>query len=102
MHQISGVGLGLRAIHYSYILEHSPSIPWFEVLTENFFVKGGMVLQRLAQISERYPITLHGVGMSLGSSDPLSHDYLNKLKQLNHRFAPAYISDHLCWSSLQG
>lgn len=102
MRSISGVGLGLRAIHYPYILAHSPSIPWFEVLTENFFVKGGMVLQRLAQISERYPITFHGVGLSLGSADPLCESYLNKLKQLKNRFAPAYISDHLCWSSLQG
>lgn len=102
MHPISGVGLGLRAIHYPYILEHSPSIPWFEVLTENFFVKGGMVLQRLAHISARYPITFHGVGMSLGSTDPLNEVYLNRLKELKARFAPVYISDHLCWSSLQG
>ncbi len=98
---IYGAGLGLRAIHYSYILEHLPPVPWFEVLTENYMVKGGMVLERLSQIRNHYPITFHGVGMSIGSTDPLNYDYLAQLKQLMLRFAPSYISDHLCWTSWQ-
>jgi uncharacterized protein (UPF0276 family) len=96
---IQDAGLGLRACHYSYILEHLPQVPWFEVLTENYMVTGGMVLERLEQIRAYYPIVFHGVGMSLGSTDPLSDPYLSHLKQLIDRFKPAYISDHLCWTS---
>ncbi len=96
---IAGVGMGLRACHYAYILSHLPAIPWFEVLTENYLVKGGMVKERLRQIRAHYPIVLHGVGLSLGSVDPLNSRYLQQLKQLIIEFQPAYISDHLCWVS---
>lgn len=97
---IQGVGLGLRACHYPYLLEHLPPIPWFEALTENYMVSGGMVLERLTQIRAHYPIVFHGVGLSIGSTTPLSKTYLSQLKHLIDRFEPTYVSDHLCWTSL--
>lgn len=99
---IHGVGLGLRACHYPDILESLPDVPWFEVLTENYMVDGGMVLERLAQIREHYSIVFHGVGMSIGGTDPLNTVYLQRLKQLVDEFKPGYVSDHLCWTALEG
>lgn len=99
---ISGVGIGLRAPHYNTILEQKPTVPWFEVLIDNYFCKGGQVLQRLDAVRQYYPITFHCVGMSLGSSDPLNQGYLKQLKQLITVFEPTYISDHLSWSAIDG
>lgn len=99
---INGVGLGFRARHFADIIQHRPPIPWFEVTSENYFHEGGLALQQLSQLRHHYPIVFHGVGMSLGSVDPLSQDYLQKLKKIIQRFQPAYVSDHLCWSSVQG
>ena len=99
---ITGVGLGLRTPHYSTILEHLPNVPWFEVLIDNYFCDGGQVLHRLEAIGRHYPLTFHSVGMSLGSSDPLNWQYLKRLSQLAERFKPHYISDHLCWSAIDG
>ena len=97
---ISGVGLGLRAPHYSTILEQQPAVPWFEVLIDNYFCKGGQALKRLEAVRQHYPITFHSVGMSLGSSNPLNQDYLKQLKHLINVFEPTYVSDHLCWSAV--
>lgn len=97
---IHGAAVGLRSCHYQYILEHRPAIAWLEVLIDNYMVKGGMMLHRLQQIREHYSITFHGVGMSLGSTDPLNMNYLQHLKALADRFAPSFISDHLCWGSV--
>jgi len=97
--EISGVGLGLRSQHYQDILRTRPSIPWFEVLSENYMSTGGPALHHLEQVRQHYPITLHGVGMSLGSTDELDFDYLDKLKNLIQRFEPAWVSDHLAWIS---
>ncbi|MDH3977106.1 MAG: DUF692 domain-containing protein [Gammaproteobacteria bacterium] len=99
---IENTGIGLRAQHYRDILEKKPDIPWFEVLSENYLSAGGLALHHLEQIRERYPVTLHGVGMSLGSTDPLNRDYLKKLKSLAERIEPAWISDHLAWISADG
>jgi uncharacterized protein (UPF0276 family) len=95
---VAGAGLGLRSRHYQDILQGT-SIPWFEALTENYFGDGGLPLHFLERIRNDYPITLHGVGMSLGSTDPLDFDYLAKLKALIARFEPAFVSDHLAWIS---
>ena len=100
--QISGAGIGLRSQHYREILETKPPIPWFEVLTENYFGAGGLPLYHLEQVRADYPVTLHGVGMSLGSTDPLNFDYLKKLKTLAERIEPAWVSDHLAWISADG
>lgn len=96
------VGLGLRAVHYPYIEAVLPDVPWFEVLTDNYLCEGGGSLYHLEKICASYPITLHGVGMSLGSVDPLNKLYLQKLKKLIKLTQPLLVSDHLCWTSYNG
>jgi uncharacterized protein (UPF0276 family) len=100
--QINGAGIGLRSRHYQEILDTKPAIPWFEVLSENYFGAGGLPIYHLERIRELYPVTLHGVGMSLGSADPLNFDYLARLKKLAEQIEPAFISDHLAWISVDG
>ena len=97
---IAGAGIGLRSRHYEDILTTAPEIPWFEALTENY-LGGGSPLANLQSIRERYPLTLHGVGMSIGSSDALNELYLTKLKALVKRVEPAWVSDHLAWISAE-
>lgn len=97
---IAGAGIGLRSRHYKDILTTAPKIPWFEALTENY-LGGGSPLANLQSIRERYPLTLHGVGMSIGSSDALNEIYLTKLKALAQRIEPAWVSDHLAWISAE-
>ncbi|UCE88230.1 MAG: DUF692 domain-containing protein [Pseudomonadota bacterium] len=98
----SGVGLGLRAPHYAYVEEHRPEVPWFEVLVDNYIGKGGAALHHLETIRSDYPFRFHGVGMSLGSTDPLDMSYLAGLRALIDRFEPDTVSDHLCWTSVGG
>lgn len=98
---IQSTGVGLRAPHFQHIMEHQPDIPWFEILIDNY-LGGGPALYQLEQIRNEYPITFHGVGMSLGSTDDLNMSYLKKLKQRISEFEPIHISDHLCWSSFGG
>ncbi len=97
---IQGVGLGLRNCHYQTIISEQPDVPWFEVLIDNYMVNGGLALDRLEKIRESYPLVFHGVGLSIGSTDPLNFDYLKSLKQLIERFQPAWISEHLSWVSV--
>lgn len=98
---IQGAGIGLRSQHYHDILTKQPSIPWLEALSDNY-LGGGLPLHHLEQICEIYPLTLHGVGLSLGSADPLNMDYLSQLKSLASRIDPVHISDHLAWVSVNG
>lgn len=93
-----GYGLGLRSAYYQQILEQSPAVDWFEVVSENFMVQGGKALYFLDAIAERYPVVMHGVSLSIGGPHALDPDYLKQLKQLADRVKPAWISDHLCWS----
>ena len=93
-----GYGLGLRSAYYQQILEQSPDVDWFEVVSENFMVQGGKALYYLDAIAERYPLVMHGVSLSIGGPHALDPDYLKKLKQLADRVKPAWVSDHLCWS----
>lgn len=97
-----GYGLGLRNQHYQYILEHRPAVDWFEILTENYLVPGGRPLYYLDRIRELYPLVMHGVSLSIGSSDPLDKEYLTKVKKLIQRAQPHWISDHLCWTGVNG
>jgi uncharacterized protein (UPF0276 family) len=97
-----GYGLGLRAVYYEAILADSPAVDWFEILSENYLVAGGKPLYYLDQIAERYPVVMHGVSMSIGSTDPLDRDYLGRLKRLADRVHPRWISDHLCWTGVGG
>lgn len=95
-------GIGLRAPHYGAVLADWPAIGWLEVHSENFFVAGGEALRVLDAVRQRCPLSLHGVGLSLGSSDALNRDHLRKLKSLIERVEPAAVSEHLCWSSISG
>ena len=97
-----GFGLGLRAPHYGDILDGSPAIDWFEVISENYMVAGGRPLQMLERIRERYPIVMHGVSMSIASTAEPNYEYLNNLKSLADRVEPKWVSDHLCWTGVHG
>lgn len=93
-------GIGLRAPHYKEVLETFPEIGWFEVHSENYFGAGGQPLYYLEQIRSHYPVSLHGVGLSIGSTDPLNMEHLRKLKTLMQRIEPGLVSEHLSWSSV--
>src|SRR5271167_4769323 len=97
-----GYGVGLRRQHYSHVLETRPKVDWFEVISENFMVAGGRALEVLEGVRANYPIAMHGVSMSIGSTDPLNCSYLQQLSDLARRFEPAWISDHLCWTGVGG
>ncbi len=95
-------GIGLRAPHYRPVLDTRPSIGWFEVHTENYFGAGGEPWHYLEQIRREYPVSLHGVGLSLGSTDPLDLGHLRKIQAVIDRVEPGLVSEHLCWSSAGG
>ena len=97
-----GFGLGLRPDHYDAILSERPSVGFFEALTENYLVPGGKALHYLERIRANYPIVLHGVSLSIGSTEPLNHEYLKVLKGLSRRIQAPWISDHLCWTGTEG
>ena len=99
---VLGFGLGLRTDHYEAILDESPKVDWFEALSENYMVGGGKPLRWLDRIRERYPVVLHGVSLSIGSTAPLDRAHLIQLKALAERIQPVWISDHLCWTGIAG
>ena len=95
-----GIGLGLRSRHYAHILEHEPAVDWFEILSENYLQTRGRPLYYLDRVAERYPVVMHGVSLSIGSTAPLDLDYLRELKELRRRCGARWVSDHLCWTGL--
>lgn len=97
-----GFGLGLRKEHYETILAEHPPVDWFEIISENYMVAGGKPLYYLDRIREHYPLVMHGVSLSIGGTDPLDREYLIRLKALAERVEPAWISDHLCWTGING
>lgn len=97
-----GYGLGLRKEHYETVLNERPDVDWFEIISENYMVDGGKPLDYLTRIREHYPMVMHGVSMSIGSTAPLDCDYLKKLKDLIARVEPVWFSDHLCWTGVDG
>ena len=97
-----GYGLGLRKEHYETVLTERPKVDWFEIVSENYMVDGGKPLDYLTRIREHYPMVMHGVSMSIGSTEPLNFDYLKQLKSLIKRVEPEWISDHLCWTGVNG
>ena len=99
---IEGCGIGLRLDHFDEIDEQQPNIPWFEILSDNYLIEGTKQRDYLYQFRENYPITFHGVGLSIGSTEPLNMDFLKSLKKLKNEVQPAWISDHLCWTSAHG
>ncbi len=97
-----GIGLGLRTVHYKRILEDEPSVDWFEILSENYMQTSGRPLDFADAVAARYPVVMHGVSMSVGSSDPLDREYLKELKALRDRLGARWVSDHLCWTGVAG
>jgi uncharacterized protein len=97
-----GFGLGLRPAHYTQVVESRPRLGWFEILSENFMVPGGRPLHWLDRIRSDYPIAMHGVSLSIGSTDPLDQQHLATLQRLQRRVQPVWISDHLCWTGVGG
>ncbi len=97
-----GFGLGLRHQHYEEIAANPGKVSWFEALSENYMVSGGLPLHWLDRFRRDYPIALHGVSMSIGSIDPLDMTYLDELKALARRVEPMWVSDHLCFTGLRG
>lgn len=95
----SRVGIGLRAPHYEKVLQDIPSISWLEIHSENFFNKGGTSIEYLTSIREHYPLSFHGVGLSLGSADSLCINHLTQLKNLVTQFEPGLVSEHISWSN---
>jgi uncharacterized protein (UPF0276 family) len=97
-----GLGLGLRSVHFDEILNGPDQDIWFEAISENFMDSGGRPRAVIRAVAERYPVVLHGVSLSIGSSDSLDFDYLARLKCLADEVRPAWISDHLCWTGVMG
>ena len=97
-----GLGVGLRSQHFPTILSEWPEVDWFEIISENFMDSEGYPAYVIDQIAERYPVVMHGVSLSIGSTDPLNLDYLKKLKRLAKRTQARWVSDHLCWTGVAG
>ena len=95
-------GIGLRAIHHEEVIARSPDVGWFEAHSENYFGRGAMPRRYLAQVRERYPVSLHGVGLSMGSTDPLDEIHLGEVVQLAREIEPLFVSEHLSWGSAGG
>lgn len=98
----ASAGIGLRAPHIARVLRERPSVAWFEVHSENLFCRGGSAHDAMERIREEYPLSLHGVGLSLGSVEPLDPAHLRRLAELVDRYRPALVSEHLCWGAADG
>ena len=97
-----GLGVGLRTVHYRHILDNQPDVDWFEIISENYMDSGGRPLFILEQIAERYPIVMHGVSLSIGSTDAIDFEYLRRLKALAERVNAVWLGDHVCWTGIAG
>lgn len=99
-HELTGTGVGLRGRHVPDILAERPAVPWFELLTDNHLVAGGALRFQAEAIAESYPVALHGVGMSLGSVDPLDMDYIGRVKELAQRLGAVHVSEHVAFAAV--
>ncbi len=97
-----GVGVGLRTTHYAHVLEHEPDVAWFEIVSENFMQTAGRPRFVLDRVAARYPIAMHGVSLSIGSTDPLDFAYLGELRALRDAIGARWVTDHLCWTGVAG
>jgi uncharacterized protein (UPF0276 family) len=97
-----GYGVGLRTPHFGHVLEQRPAVDWFEIISENFMDSQGRARAVLDRVVEHYPVVMHGVSMSIGSSDPLDRDYLQRLGRLADTIGAVWVSDHLCWTGVAG
>jgi uncharacterized protein (UPF0276 family) len=101
-HTELGVGIGLRVPHYEHIFSEKPTVDWFEIISENYMVDGGRPLRMLDRIMEQYRVVQHGVGLYPGAAQGLDRDHLRRLKKLVRRTNTPWVSDHLCWGSVDG
>jgi uncharacterized protein len=99
-HPNLGLGLGLRTVHYQHILDTNPNVDWFEIISENYMDSQGRPHYVLEQVAERYPIVMHGVSLSIGSTDALNFEYLQKLRDLARATKALWVSDHVCWTGV--
>ena len=99
---VSGVGIGLRDPHFEQLMTGDHAVPWLELLADNFLARGGLQPRQLERIAQRYPVTLHCVGMNLGGVDPLDFEYLAEIRRISRTVRPAWVSDHLCFTSHAG
>ena len=97
-----GIGVGLRTVHYAHILDQKPAVDWFEIISDNYVHTEGKPLLFLDRIARDYAIVMHGVSLSIGSTDPLDRDYLKELRELRDRVGARWVSDHLCWTGVSG
>lgn len=97
-----GIGIGLRSQHYAHILAQKPAIDWFEIISENYMIGGGRPLEILEQVLDSYRVIQHGVSLYFGSTDPYDPSHLRLLKKLVAKTKTPFISDHLCWGSVDG
>ena len=97
-----GLGVGLRNQHFNYLMHHEPAVDWFEVISENFIDNHGYARRVLERVRSLRPVVMHGVSLSIGSTDPLDREYLKSLKALAEFVRPAWVSDHLCWTGVAG
>ncbi len=97
-----GIGIGLRIPHYKHIFRNKPVVDWFEIISENFLCEGGRPLAMLDKILEQYRVVQHGVSLYLGSAEPVNREHLRQLKRLVRRTRTPWLSDHLCWGSVDG
>ena len=97
-----GAGIGLRFEHVDRILAEAPPVPWFEVVSENYLHRGGLVRRHLVAVAERWPVVCHGVSMNLGGTDPLDAGYLRALAAFADEVASPWVSDHLCFTAAGG
>lgn len=101
-HPDLGIGVGLRTTHYRDLLARWPAVGWFEIITENFLQTEGRPLDVLMRVAARYPVVMHGVALSIGSTDPLDVTYLRDVARLRDRVGARWVSDHLCWTGVNG
>jgi uncharacterized protein (UPF0276 family) len=97
-----GIGVGLRTPHFAHILAREPDVDWFEILSENFMHTGGRPMQVLDQIAARYKIVMHGVSMSIGTTDAIDWQYMRELRELAERVHAVWLGDHVCWTGVAG
>jgi uncharacterized protein len=96
------IGIGLRTPHIDHILSRRPDVSWFEIISENYMVEGGRALKRLDRILEQYQVVQHGVGLYVGSAQGIDREHLRRLKTLVRRTNTPWVTDHLCWGSVDG
>jgi uncharacterized protein (UPF0276 family) len=97
-----GFGVGLRSCHYGHVQAERPPVDFFEVISENVFGNRGYPRHVLDQVAAHYPVVLHGVSLSIGSTDPLDLDYLCRLRELAEDVGAVWVSDHVCWTGVLG